>query len=186
MSEPREFVAGDTVSWRVRVAGYSPDDGWGLVYYFWNESADFSVIGVVDGGEWVMYIPASVSAACVPGRYRWQRVFARGVGEELERVTGVEGVMVVRHNPAAGKGTGIDSRSEVKRALDAIDAVLARSATKEQASYSIDGRALQRRSAEELLVLRGHYARLYAKELREERVAKGMGVKRVYTRFGKS
>jgi len=184
MDEPREIVAGDTIEWDKSVSGYSPDDGWTLTYYFWNETADFSVVATADSGSWTVTISAAVSADYTPGKYQWRAVVSKGEDEDLERYTVLEGFIYVRHDPAVGTGAGIDSRSAVKIALDAIDSVLAGTASKAQASYSIQGRALERRKAEELLVLRAHYARLYAKELRENRISQGLGGKRIYTRFG--
>ena len=45
----------------------------------------------------------------------------------------------------------------VRRVIDAIEAVIERRATKDQKSYSIDGRSLERTPIDELLLLRDRY-----------------------------
>lgn len=183
MSEPKEFVVGDTITWDKSISDYKASDGYTLTYYFWNQTRNFSVIASADGDNYTVSISPSISAAYTPGQYNWKAVISKGAGETLERYTVEEGITNVLHNPADVHGKGIDDRSDVKKALDNIDAVLAQTATKEQASYSIAGRTLTSRSVEELISLRAHFARLYAKELRERRIQQGLGGKKNLVRF---
>ena len=182
MDEPTYFTAGDTVEWEKSLSDY-PASEWTLTYHFWTASYDFSVVATSDNDDYLATISAAVSADVPAGKYEWNAVVSAGEGATLERHTVACGVLQVLADPSAGTGTGIDTRSAVKIALDAIDAVLAETATREQASYSIAGRALELRKPEELIALRAHYARLYAREKRELRITQGLGGKRIYTRF---
>lgn len=181
MSEPKYFIAGDTVSWTRSVSGYPATD-WTLTYYFWNESADFSVAAAADGSDYAVTIAAATSADYTPGWYDWRAVVSDGT----DRYTVDRGRLEVRHDPAAGTGTGIDTRSAVKIALDAIEAVLAKSATRDQESYAIAGRQLSRTPKADLILLRNHYRREWIREQREKRVAEGLGAGgKVFIRFSK-
>lgn len=57
----------------------------------------------------------------------------------------------------ANLGAGHDPRPHAQRVLDAIEAVIERRATKDQQSYTINGRSLVRTSIAELLELRKTY-----------------------------
>jgi hypothetical protein len=182
MDEPKSFVAGDTVEWEKSLADY-PASEWTLTYYFWNESKDFSVVASADGDNYQITIPAATSEDYTAGTYNWKAIVSQGSEETLERHTVASGQIIIRHNPAAGEGSGIDSRSAVKIALDAIEAVIAGRASKDQESYSIAGRSLSRTPMADLIMLRTHYAKLYAKEQQEDRIEQGLGGKKIHIRF---
>jgi hypothetical protein len=183
MNEPKRFVAGDTVSWSKSVPEYPPGNGWTLTYSFWNEYRSFRVDAVTDNGIYSIQIPASVSEAIYPGRYSWQAFVSKGSEESLQRHTVGSGEVVVKHNPARTDGKGLDSRSEIKKALDAVNAVIAKTATSDQRSYTIEGRSLERRNNDELIGLRNDLEQKYAQELREERLEQGVGGSKIYVRF---
>jgi len=73
--------------------------------------------------------------------------------------------------------------SEIKKALDAVNAVIAKTATSDQRSYTIEGRSLERRNNDELIGLRNDLEQKYAQELREERLEQGVGGSKIYVRF---
>jgi hypothetical protein len=171
VAEPSYFVAGDTVTWTKAVSGYPATAGWTLEYYFWNATADYSVEAAADGSDYEITIAAAVSAEYAPGRYQWRAV----VSKAGERYAVASGEIEIRHDPASGDGTGIDDRSQVKVALDAIEAVLAGRASKDQESYTINNRSLNRTPIADLILLRNHYRREYAREQREKRIAEGLG-----------
>jgi len=68
-----------------------------------------------------------------------------------------------------------DPRSHVKITLDAIEAVIESRATKDQESYSINGRSLSRTPLKDLLMFRDKYKAEYLKEQRKESIANGRG-----------
>ncbi len=170
MAEPSFFVAGDTVEW-TRTGGDYPATAWTLTYYFVNPAADFSVEADADGQNYTVSIPAATSEDYEPGWYDWTAVVTGG---DSERYVVDRGRLQVRHDPSTGDGTGVDTRSEVKIALDAIEAVLAGRATRDQESYAIAGRQLSRTPIADLIVLRNHYKREYVRELKEKRIAEGL------------
>ena len=68
-----------------------------------------------------------------------------------------------------------DPRSDNKIILDAITAVIKGRATKDQESYSINGRSLSRTPLKDLMDMQSHYQALYNGELRKEAIKNGLG-----------
>jgi hypothetical protein len=80
---------------------------------------------------------------------------------------------------------GIDTRSAIKRALDAIEAKLAGRAESGVAEYQIEGRAMKYIAIADLLVLRDRYRMDLAREEAANRAAKGLApAGRIAVRWG--
>ena len=63
-------------------------------------------------------------------------------------------------------------------------AVIEKRATKDQESYSLNGRSLTRTSVEELQRLKNNYQAMYNAEVRRERIKNGLGHSgKIKTRF---
>lgn len=103
----------------------------------------------------VVEVGQSTTSSYVSGTYKWQAIVVRD--SDSEEVVEDEGFL----NVAAQTG---DTRSHVLTVLQAIEATIEQTATKEQASYSIAGRSLSRRSPQELLELKREYQALWEQE----------------------
>lgn len=148
------LYAGTTWAWTVDVPGYSAADGWGLNYILTNASAsfDFSDDDSATGTTFSVEVAGASTTACTEGDYTWQ-LFA--VKDDDRRFVSSGSVKVL---PDISDGsTHLDSRSHARKVLDAVGAVIEGSASKDQQSYSVNGRSLSRRSLDELQKLRGHY-----------------------------
>lgn len=93
----------------------------------------------------------------------------------LRAVSGSDAHLIEQGNvrvlPDATKiADGTDVRSEARKALDAIDAVIAKRAAIDQKSYRINNRELERTDIKDLIALRAHYFDLVQ---REEAKARG-------------
>jgi hypothetical protein len=168
--EPRDFTAGETVIWSKSLDDYSGSDGWALDYYFRGAgSFDVSAAAQADGSFLATVAPDAVEAA---GRYYWQGWVSKGG----EKHVVANGECEVKPG-LAGDVDAYDGRSNAKKILDAIDALLAGKASLDQQEYTIsDGdssRTLRRIPPGELLELRKTYARIVARERRRERVRRG-------------
>lgn len=114
-----------------------------------------TLTGERDAARHVFSANAEETATWAAGEYAY---FLRAVSGSdaylLEQGT-------VRVLPDATKiADGSDIRSEAQKALDAIDAVLAKRATLDQQRYRINNRELERTDIADLLALRAHYYRL--------------------------
>lgn len=100
-------------------------------------------------------VAASVTSAWPAGRYSYTVRATDGDAVHLVESGSVE----VRPDIAAA-GAGHDGRSQNRRTLDAICAVIEKRASLDQQSYKINNRELSRMTVADLLKLRSHYAEL--------------------------
>lgn len=168
--EPREFTAGETVVWSKSFDGYSATDGWALDYYF-RGAGQFDVSTEAQGdGSFLARIDADTQAPT--GTYYFQGWVSKG---DEKHVVARGGCTVLPG--LAGDVEAYDGRSNAKKTLDAIDAMLAGKATLDQQQYIIAGgggyRMLNRIQPSELIKLRETFARIVARERRTARVRRG-------------
>lgn len=168
--EPETFTAGDTVRWLKTVAGYRPEGGWGLEYAFVQAGSHKTATATDNGDGRYLVAIAAADSDWAAGIWYWQAYVHR----DGERYRVGEGRLEVKPN-FLGATAGFDARSHVKQVLDALEAMLIGKATKDQASYTINGRSLQRLSPEELIKWHSHYKRLYQQELAREQAGQGLG-----------
>jgi hypothetical protein len=175
-TEPGEIVIGSTLKWTRDLEDY-PASEYALKYYFRGAGKGFDAAATPDTGDGdrhAVTVAASVTAEMSPGTYYWQAVADKDgekffVGEgETKAVAGLASLAVT---------TTVDNRSPAKRILDAIDAMLAGKATKDQMEYQIGGdgslRMLRTFPPSEWVGLRIIYARIVMRERRNARVKRG-------------
>lgn len=166
--EPNSVVAGDTWTWKKSLPDYSPADGWALTYYFnANGQTPQSAVGTTSGLDFLVTVSATTSAAFASTEWYWIAKVSKG----SEVYTVDKGRFTVAPNPATFTG---DPRSLVKRTLDAIQAAILGTASKDELSISVDGMALSYRSMDELARLEIRYQDRYNRELAAERAARGL------------
>ena len=152
-SIPKRFIKGTSVTCRV-ACGLSSQEGWALSLTLRGPGAE-EVEGVPDVDAFVFSLPQEMAA----GSWWWQ-MFATNGAETQVPLSGELEVLPSLRDAA----DGFDGRSEARKALDAIGAVLAGKASTDQKSYSIKGRSLERYSVAELLQLRAFYVCRVQKE----------------------
>jgi len=172
--EPGQFRKGDTVKWTKAAIAYGvqrkPGDGWTLTYTFSTLNFSATVTSTTDdGGSFAVTIADTVSAGWSAGAYAWQAKVSDG----SETFTVDQGATDVLADFIEDDGRGHEARSFAQRTLDALEAVLARKATRDQLTYSIGDRALSRMSWEELLTARDRFRIEVASEVRAQRAATG-------------
>lgn len=166
--EPTSIIAGDTVSWRISLADFPASAGWILKYCLLSSAGKIDIASNSDGDGHLVTIGAAVSASYTAGDYQVQRYVERGEGETLERYTlFTDRTITVTVSLAAATGAQ-DTRSQTKRTLDAIDAVLEKRAGRDDLHMEIltgnQRQRIERIPHDQLLKLRGVYARRYWRE----------------------
>ena len=78
---------------------------------------------------------------------------------------------------------GHDTRSHVKKVLDALEAMIENKASKDQSYYMIEGRALTHIPPEDLLNWLGIYKQKYAEEVNAEKRASGKKTNKIMVEF---
>lgn len=160
---PKTIAAGVNFSasaWRSEYSGAE----WSLILLL-RGPAVIDLHADRDGARHVWDVVGTQTAEWKPGEYAYA-VRASNGSDVIDIETGR---LRIRPDLAAAV-EGYDGRSEYRKALDAIEAVLAKRATLDQDRYRINNRELYRTSPAELIRLRAHYVELVR---REEMKAKG-------------
>jgi len=179
-NEPLVLVAGDTWQWiRDDLSNY-PASIWTLTYYLLKSDKQIVITATADGDYFRVDVPATETATYPEGTYRWHAYVSNASGE---RYKVDEGNIEIKPNFAALL-SGYDSRSEVKKILDAVEAALLGRATKDQLSYSIGGRSISKIPIIELLKFRDKFKVEYQRELEAEKLEKNLSTnKKIIVRF---
>lgn len=111
------------------------------------------LMAVADGDSHIFVADAATTAAWTPGVYWYSLRVTKG-GAVME----AGGGQLTVEPDLAAVSEPYDGRSQAAIALDAIDAVLAKRATRDQQRYTINNRELWRTSIADLLKLRAYYA----------------------------
>lgn len=164
-----EFRAGDSLSWSESWSDYPADQGWVLTYRLVGSAGTISFTSTNDNGAHLLSVTSSTTSSWSPGFYDWTETVEQG----SERITLDEGSIQILANPATETGT--DKRSHARKVLDAIRAVLEGRASKDQESYSINGRTLNRTPVRDLTELERIYAARVTQEERRNKAKHDLG-----------
>ncbi|HRQ47779.1 MAG TPA: hypothetical protein PK725_12570 [Rhodocyclaceae bacterium] len=185
MSTPTQIRAGDSASWTESLPDYPPAAGWQLtVRILWPTASAYAVAAVEEAGDYRVTIPATATEAWTAGRATLVRVLTRTVGEDEERVTLAPVVLHVQPNLATV--AQLDGRTDAERALADAEAALAAylaSGRLHVAGYTINGRQMTFRSADELRAIIEHYKREVTAERARAAALNGYAPERIFTRF---
>ena len=156
---PSSINAGESLSWKWS-HGTFPAPSWTLVYTLVSAAAQIQITASASGSEHLVEITSTVSAAYDAGEYAWQAHVSKGA----EKYKVGEGLVTIGEDLAAFSN-GHDTRSHVKKVLDALEASIEKRASKTQLKQSIDGIAIEHMSLSQQIELRDRYAVKYRKEL---------------------
>lgn len=155
---PSEIQAGDSLSFAVSFADYSGDAGWELRCILRGPQA-IDIESEWVGQQHLFKASAIESGGWPAGEYACKFVAVNGADRKTLPAVPVK---ILADLASAGN---FDVRSHVKRMLDAIEATLEKRATKDQQSYEVEGKRLDRIPINDLLSLQSKYTRLYRQEL---------------------
>ncbi len=166
-TEPIELVAGDTWTWKRSLSDYLPSGGWVLTYALVKTSVRIQITASNSNDEHLVEVAATTTAGYAAGDYAWQSYVTKAATSERYKFE--SGIIKILPNFATAS-TGYDDRSHAKKVLDALEATILGKASKDQLSYSIAGRSIERMAPSELLKWRDHYkAEFNAEERRAGR-----------------
>lgn len=170
--EPVRLTVGDRWMWKRDDLGVDYDPaGYTLQYRARLEgdgTAEIEIDATGVSGDFIVEVASATTEAVQPGLYHWQASIVRN--SDSERLTLATGRWEVAPDRDDSQG---DPRSWVKVCLDAVRATLQKTATKEQASLSVEGYSLARRSPGELMELERRLAIRHQSEVRKERRRQG-------------
>jgi hypothetical protein len=181
---PSRIVAGDTAKWRFSDPRYTPGDGWALSYRLSGAGVALTIASTASGSDFIVEATAAATAAVLVTGAGIDCTLSGFVTKGAERYTVFTGPVRLLPNPATATG---DIRGPAALLLEAVEALIAGRATKDQASYKYNGRELVRLPMPELLALRDHAYREAQREAAANSVNSGRPRPRaVYVRFGRS
>lgn len=169
---PSILVIGDTWLWRRTDLTDYATASYALSYVFRLEgtgSTSIAVTATESGPDYLVEVAAATTAGYTAGVYQWQEYITRS--SDSARLTLSEGTCEVVANRSAAT---TDPRSHAQKVLTAIEAVIEGTASKELASYTVDGVAISRRPIDELLRMREAYRYEVDEERQEQRMDRGL------------
>jgi len=175
--EPKEFVAGNTVQWKIpENADRTIADSWVLSYALVSKSKNID-IQCTDNGDnhHLATISAEDSKDIPSGHYVWQSYLTKGT----ERHPVSSGSMAVSVDFASMDG-GHDGRTFWRTVLENVQAVIEQRATKDQSSYTVNGRQLSRTSLPDLMML---YDKAKSKVVAEDQASGHGNSAKIMVRF---
>lgn len=177
MSEPTTIYAGDTLTWTRAVPDYAAPE-WTLNYALVKAGKAYTFSSTASGQDHAVSVSSTTTATWQAGDY----TLTAYVTKTGSRVTLPGATRVtVKPNPL---GAAVDPRSQARRTLDAVSAVLEGRASSDVAAYTINGRSLTKMPIAELIALQSRYQRLVDREDAEANLARGMGSgRKIYSRI---
>jgi len=155
------IYAGTTLSYTIDYTDY-PATEYTAQMVIINTSQKYTVAGTASGEEFIFAASAATTAAYVAGYYKYF-IYATKDGE-TDMIE--SGTTTIRPNMLTA--TTYDTRSHVKKVLDALRAALEQKATNYQLQYSIAGRQIMYMTHTELIKSEAIYSRKYDEEQARE------------------
>lgn len=182
-TEPASIVAGDTAKWLKTLADYPASAGWSLVYTLINADHKIVITSAAQGDDHLVNVAATTTTAWHAGAYDW-RAQVTNAGEVY--TVGAGRITIAPSFDAVNK---LDSRTPSRVMLDAVEAVMLKTASTNVQEYEIAGRRLKHYSMGELLQLRDRLKGEVAREEAAQQAANGTGSPggvpgRIFVRFG--
>ena len=167
-NEPFKFVSGDRLQWKRSFSDY-PASTWTLAYTLLHATlAKITITASADGDDHSVDESAATTAAWAAGTYNWKAFVTNvAIRHQVD-----EGQIIIE--PDYASLTNYDARVHAEKVLAAIEAVIEGRATKDQESYTIEGRTLQRTPIPDLIVLRDKYKAEVGGLRKAERIANGL------------
>lgn len=163
-TEPTILTQGERIEWTRTFTDY-PANEWTVQYRFRGDSQGFNVDATANGTDHVAVIAAAASPV-VPGRYIWQ-AFATSVADPDDIRCLDSGELMVRRGFSSDT-SAVDLRSDAKRTLDAINAAIRDTATRNHSMYRVQTSAgeqeIRRLTLVDLMAAQKVYSAIVARE----------------------
>lgn len=172
-----KIQAGDTFNYSVNYSDYPTSEGW-ICTMLLRGAGAYTINSTPDGNYFDLSAAASATALYIAGNYRYFIY----VSKDTDRYLAEEGTVEVLADYSV---TAVyDPRTIAQKILEAVEATLYGRATKDQLSYEIAGRKLDKIPIPDLLALRSRFKNEVESEKRTERINNGLDAgNRIFLRF---
>jgi hypothetical protein len=157
-TEPTQFASGDSISWTKNLPDYQPSDGWSLLYCFRGNKLiahDFT------SNSSLVSLSTTDTASILPGLYSVAG-YAVNTGQRVQIFIGEINATANLQTAPSGK----DLRTQNRRTLDNINAVIEGRASSTVLKSEVEGTRLERIPHKDLLDLQA----LYQVKVRNEEI----------------
>jgi hypothetical protein len=173
--EPRTITQGEQIEW-TRCFSEFPADEWELQYRFRGPGTGFNIDATADGTDFLAIATAEQAGEMTSGKYTWQ-AWATNITDSSDiRMIG-SGSVTVELGFSESTTTEVDLRSTAKQIVDALEAALLGTASREQMEYEVStpvgSRRVKYMSRKEQTDLLEYYKKIVARELAADRVKNG-------------
>lgn len=172
---PKYITKGASIKWRRCFVGHSPAE-FTLEYRFRGPGPGINVTATADGDAFAAEITSAASNTLAKGRYQWQ-AWLTEIANPSKKYLAARGETVVEQGFDSGDTGDVDLRTTAKKIVDALEAALLNSASREQLEYEISTPAgtrrikfMTRREQQEFLKF---YKEIVARERAAERIRNG-------------
>jgi hypothetical protein len=157
----KTLYAGDTLKELISLTEFPASEGWVHNTRFAPQGAGAAVTvsATEDSDDFQLTVTAVTTSQWEAGTW----TYSQWVEKAVERYTVAAGQLQVLANPSTAEN-GIDTRSHVKKTLDALELMIEGKASQDVQSYTINGRQLQHYDIGDLLKMRDKYKAEYANE----------------------
>lgn len=183
-TEPEVISPGDFLQWkRTDLGADYPNSAYTAGYVAritGGGNTEIAVTGTASGSDYLFTVSSATSAGFVVGLYHWQLEIVRN--SDSNRIIVDRGYFTC---VADLDVNGADPRTHAEIMLGKIESILSGKADSDVASYTINGRSLNKMSFKDLLDARDYYKREFQKEVIAERIRKKQATgSTVQVRFG--
>lgn len=167
MSAPEKITIARTVKWleptpTINAAGvsytYPASEGHTYTYTFINSSGKLEVTGTAQNDDYLFSIAPADTSALTAGVYKWQSTISDGT-DTYDVDDGFTEFIT-----SFADETTYDYRSHARTVLDAIEATIEGRASAAQLSITVEGKAIQYWSADDLMKFHARYKALVTAE----------------------
>lgn len=165
-SIPSQIIPGMSITWTVSNSDYPASDGWKIYYILTNKDDRYPFESDADGDDHVL--EPDTTAWSTSGKFTVLSYFQlNGAGSKYQHKTET---VTVQKGLLEGN---VDSRSDARKCLDAINEALISVSNKTRSEYSIGDRAIKFMSLKELRDHKSYYEQIVFAEEEKERRANG-------------
>ena len=168
---PTSLQVGLTWEWGASFSDY-PASTYTLVYTLINSDSKITITADADDDDYSVAVVPATTAAYTAGVYAYQATVTDGTDTYLVASGSIE------ITPSFSAATILDTRSHVKKVLDALEATIEGKATGDQQLIMVGGRQIMSWSPTEMMKFRDHYRAEYTAEQMADAVAAGNGSNR--------
>ncbi|GAB2507163.1 hypothetical protein [Microbulbifer agarilyticus] len=162
MTEPRKFIAGDSVRWSRRLSDYPPADGWALEYKLVSLGQSHTIDTTASGDEYQVSLAGAATSNWAAGDYHLVPMVSKGADRHsLDPIR-----VVVKPNPASAS---YDPRSFDEKVLAELETLLQKKATADKQTVTVEGQTVGRYTWAELQAAEKYYRGRVNRQRRRER-----------------